>query len=57
VHSYFEWITMFWVIHFLFAMNVGVMVALRASLPNKRAAGRPLRREPAEPSQAFPAAA
>ena len=57
VHSYFEWITMFWVIHFLFAMNVGVMVALRASLPNKRAAGRPLHREPAEPSQAFPAAA
>ena len=55
-HSYFEWITMFWVIHFLFAMNVGVMVAVRASL-SKGAAARLNRREPSEHSEAFPAAA
>ena len=55
-HSYFEWITMFWVIHFLFAMNVAVMVALRASLPSKNAVGK-LDRRPAEHSQAFPATA
>ena len=53
-HSYFEWITMFWVIHNLLAMNVGIMVALRAMLPNKNNVGKHHRRAPVENSQAFP---
>jgi O-antigen ligase len=56
-HSYYEWITMYYVIHVLFAMTIGVMVALRASLTNKKASPRLNRQEPIEQPLAFPAAA
>jgi O-antigen ligase len=54
-HSYYEWITMYYVIHVLFAMNLGVMVALRASLTSKKLASRPNRPERFEQPQTFPA--
>lgn len=54
-HSYFEWITMFWVIHNLLAMTVGVMVALRALYRDKKTVGN-VQRRVQERSQALPAA-
>lgn len=56
-HSYYEWITMYWVIHFLLAMNVGVMVAIRASLSNKRSVAGFKHQVPLEHSEAVPAVA
>ena len=56
-HSYFEWITMFWVIQYLFAMNVAIIVAMRGLISSKRGVERVDPREPAEGSPLFPAAA
>ena len=56
-HSYYEWITMYYIIHVLFAMTIGVMVALRASLTTRKAAPRLDRKEPFDQPLTFPAAA
>ena len=56
-HSYYEWITMFYVIHVLFAMNLGVMVALRTSLASKKVNPRLNRQEPFEQPPTLPATA
>jgi hypothetical protein len=36
VHSYYEWITMYYHIHYLFAISVGLLVGLRSSLLVRR---------------------
>lgn len=45
-HSYYEWITMYYIVHSLLAINVAVMVALRASLPEKGTFGTLNRKGP-----------
>jgi O-antigen ligase len=55
-HSYYEWITMYYIVHSLLAMNVAVMVALRASLPKKNSFGTLDREEPTGRFRISPAA-
>jgi len=48
-HSYYEWITMYFHIHYLFAINVGLLIGLRqAAFAQKKKRSRPVRAPRAE---------